>query len=71
MNADCALALAILTCARPLSATALATQGFADAVLPTGQRRPLSLSILSIAASGKRKTSTDNEALIRAVGESS
>jgi hypothetical protein len=46
-----------------LSASALATQGFADVVLPTGQRRPLSLYILSIAASGERKTSTDNEAL--------
>ncbi len=46
-----------------LSASALAMQGFADVVLPTGQRRPLSLYILSIAASGERKTSTDNEAL--------
>jgi hypothetical protein len=47
-----------------LAAAALAVQGFADVVLPTGQRRPLALYILSIAASGERKSSTDNEALV-------
>ena len=46
-----------------LAAAALATQGFADVVLPTGQRRPLSLYFVSIAATGERKTCTDHEAL--------
>ena len=46
-----------------LAAAALAVQGLADVVLPTGQRRPLSLYCISIAASGERKTSADHEAL--------
>ena len=46
-----------------LAAAALATQSFANVILPTGQPRPVSLYFLSIAASGERKSSTDNEAL--------
>src|SRR4051794_24836879 len=46
-----------------LAAAAIAAQAHTDVVLPTGQRRPLSLYMLTIAASGERKSSTDNEAL--------
>jgi hypothetical protein len=46
-----------------LAAAALAAQGLADVVLPTGQRRPLSLYFVSVAASGERKSSADHEAL--------
>lgn len=46
-----------------LAGAALAAQGLADVVLPTGQRRPLSLYFVSVAASGERKSSTDYEAL--------
>jgi hypothetical protein len=49
-----------------LAVASLATQAIADVVLPiglAGQRRPLSLDLVTIAASGERKTSADNEAL--------
>jgi hypothetical protein len=42
-----------------------AVQGFADVRLPTGQNRSLSCFFLTVAASGMRKTSVDNEALRR------
>jgi hypothetical protein len=46
-----------------LAAGALAAQAHADVVLPTGQAKPLSLYLLSIAASGERKTTVDGHAL--------
>lgn len=48
-----------------LGAAALAAQGHADVVLPIGpgQTRPLSLYLVSIAASGERKSACDTEAL--------
>jgi len=47
-----------------LGAASLATQGHADVVNPaTGQAKPISLYILTIAESGERKTSADTEAL--------
>ncbi len=51
-------------CAQSVLATAsLAVQGHANVVLPMGQERPLSCSFLSIAESGDRKSSADNEAM--------
>jgi Protein of unknown function (DUF3987) len=46
-----------------LAAATLAVQAHADVELPTGQRRPLTCYFLTIAATGERKTATDNEAL--------
>ena len=48
-----------------LAAAALAGQGHADVVLPIGpgQSRPLSLDLISIAASGERKSACDTEAM--------
>lgn len=46
-----------------LAAATLAVQGHADVELPTGQTRPLSCFFMTIAESGERKTSADNEAL--------
>jgi Protein of unknown function (DUF3987) len=46
-----------------LGAAALAAQRQADVILPTGQTRPLSVYLISIAASGERKSSADIEAL--------
>ncbi len=46
-----------------LAAAALATQAHADVRLPYGQTRPLSLFVATVAASGDRKSSADNEAL--------
>jgi len=45
-----------------LAAAALAAQPVADILLPFGQRRPLSLFLFTIAGSGERKTTVDNEA---------
>jgi Protein of unknown function (DUF3987) len=45
-----------------LAAATLAVQAHADVELPTGQRRPLTCYFLTIAATGERKTATDNEA---------
>jgi uncharacterized protein DUF3987 len=51
-------------CSNALLAVAgLAAQAHADVVLPTGEIKPLSLFLVTIAASGERKTSTDNLAL--------
>ncbi|PVE25956.1 hypothetical protein DC522_01575 [Microvirga sp. KLBC 81] len=46
-----------------LAAAALAAQAHADVLLPYGQTRPLSLFLVTIAASGDRKSTADNEAL--------
>lgn len=46
-----------------LATTSLAVQGYADIILQTGQRRPLSSFFLSIAATGERKSSSDDEAM--------
>jgi hypothetical protein len=48
-----------------LAAAALAGQGHADVVLPIGpgQLRPLSLYLVSVAASGERKSACDGEAM--------
>ena len=46
-----------------LATAALAAQAHADVVLPFGQTRPLSLFLVTIAGSGDRKSSADNEAL--------
>ncbi|MGI8705065.1 MAG: YfjI family protein [Sphingomicrobium sp.] len=44
-----------------LSHAALAVQAHANVVLPTGHARPLSLFLLSVAGSGDRKSSADQE----------
>jgi hypothetical protein len=46
-----------------LAVAALAAQVHADVMLPFGQSRPLSLFFATVAASGDRKTTADNEAL--------
>jgi hypothetical protein len=46
-----------------LAAAALAAQAHADVLLPYGQTRPLSLYLVTVAGSGDRKSSADNEAL--------
>ncbi|TPM04527.1 DUF3987 domain-containing protein [Mesorhizobium sp. B2-3-10] len=46
-----------------LAVAALASQAHADVMLPYGQTRPLSLFFVTVAASGDRKSSADNEAL--------
>lgn len=47
-----------------LAATSLATQAHADVVHPaTGDRRPLSLALVTVAASGERKSAADSIAL--------
>lgn len=46
-----------------LAAATLAVQGHGDVELPTGQARPVSGYFLTVAGSGERKTSADNEAL--------
>ena len=46
-----------------LGAAALAVQGYADVVLPTGSARPVSLFLLSILESGGRKSAADEQAL--------
>lgn len=47
-----------------LAVASLATQRLADVRLPFGQNRPLSLFFVTVAASGDRKSTADNEALI-------
>ena len=49
-----------------LAVASLAAQRLADIRLPMGQTRPLSLFIVTVAASGDRKTTADNEELIPA-----
>src|SRR4029077_17258995 len=51
-----------ICCQSVLATAALAGQGHADVLLPTGQCRPLSLYLLAIAETGERKTSCDHEA---------
>lgn len=46
-----------------LAAASLAAQAHADVQLPFGQCRPLSLYCVTVAGSGDRKSSADNEAL--------
>ena len=46
-----------------LAAAALAAQAHADVMSPYGQTRPLSLFLVTVAASGDRKSTADNEAL--------
>jgi hypothetical protein len=46
-----------------LAVAALAAQAHADVVLPYGQSRPLCLYLVTVAASGDRKSTADNEAL--------
>ena len=46
-----------------LAAASLAAQAHADVRMPFGQRRPLGLYFVTIAASGDRKSTADNEAL--------
>jgi hypothetical protein len=46
-----------------LAVASLAAQRLADVHMPFGQTRPLSLYLISIAASGERKSTGDNEAL--------
>ena len=46
-----------------LAAAALAAQAQADVRLPYGQTRPLSLFLVTVAGSGDRKSTADNEAL--------
>lgn len=47
-----------------LGVASLAAQGLADVLLPFGQTRPVSIFALTIASSGDRKSSADNEAMI-------
>ena len=47
-----------------LAVASLASQRLADVRLPYGQTRPLSLFLVTVAASGDRKSTSDNEALI-------
>ena len=58
---QCASALAAQSV---LAVASLAAQRLADVRLPYGQTRPLSLYFVTVAASGDRKTTADNEALI-------
>jgi hypothetical protein len=46
-----------------LASASLAAQAHADVRLPYGQKRPLSLFFVTVAGSGDRKTTADNEAL--------
>ena len=61
MNCQCSPALAAQAV---LAVASLASQRLADVRLPYGQTRPLSLFFVTIAASGDRKSTADNEALI-------
>jgi hypothetical protein len=47
-----------------LAVASLAAQRLADIRLPFGQTRPLSLFFVTVAGSGERKSTADNEALI-------
>jgi hypothetical protein len=57
---QCAPALAAQA---TLAVAALAAQRLADVHMPYGQTRPLSLFLFSVAGSGERKATADNEAL--------
>ena len=58
---QCAPALAAQSV---LAVASLAAQRRADVQLPYGQTRPVSLYFVTVAASGDRKSTADNEALI-------
>ena len=58
---QCAPALAAQSV---LAVASLAAQRLADVRMPYGQTRPLSLFLFTVAASGERKSTADNEALI-------
>jgi Protein of unknown function (DUF3987) len=58
---QCASALAAQSV---LAVASLAAQRLADVRMPYGQTRPLSLYLFTLAASGERKSTADNEALI-------
>ena len=47
-----------------LAVASLAVQAVADVRMPYGQTRPLSLYVLTVAASGDRKSTADQEALV-------
>ncbi len=54
----------IAICAQSvLGAATLAVQGHADIQLPTGQAKPLSNFLMTVASSGERKSACDTEAL--------
>ena len=57
---QCAPALAAQA---TLAVASLAAQRLADVRMPYGQTRPLSLFLFTVAASGERKSTADNEAL--------
>jgi hypothetical protein len=59
-HCQCAPALAAQAV---IAVASLAAQRLADVLLPFGQTRPLSLYFVTVAASGDRKTTADNEAL--------
>ena len=61
LRCQCAPALAAQAV---LAVASLASQRLADVRLPYGQTRPLGLFLVTVAASGDRKTTADNEALI-------
>jgi len=46
-----------------LAAASLPAQAHADVMFPYGQKRPLSLYLITVAGSGDRKSTADNEAL--------
>lgn len=46
-----------------LGVAALATQAHADVLMPTQQKRPLSIFFMTISESGERKSSADSEAM--------
>jgi hypothetical protein len=46
-----------------LAAATLSVQAHADVVLPTDQARPLSMYLVSVAATGERKSAVDTQAL--------
>lgn len=58
---QCAPALAAQA---TLAVGSLAAQRLADVSMPFGQTRPLSLFLFTVAASGERKSTADNEALV-------
>lgn len=47
-----------------LAGAALAAQAHADVVMPTGEAKPISLFMLTVARSGERKTSVDQRSLV-------
>lgn len=54
----------VLAAQATLAVASLAAQHLADVCLPYGQTRPLSLFLFTVAGSGERKSTADNEALM-------